>query len=299
MQNMSLFFTFSVIIGILFVPLTVSFAEPIIPPRQQWAQSSDVDQLTCKDGLILLQKSNGAPACVSPATYLKLIDRGYGVLDLKILKNRPAMMDDLMTNMTSNTSIIHHWHEMMQNDPNMMKNAMGDWVSKMKENPKFLKNVMGPMTSDPELRQEMIEHMKKHPVMEQSLKDHPVWMASVHESMMDSAMGSGMNQGMHSGMCSWCPEYEHDMQHEPHVGFTNPDRMMNMMHHMWIDDETVQDMHESMLENPGHMAQMSDQILGPMLGFMMDDAEIRQQMIDLMLDHEDFMNSIRHSNSSE
>ncbi|AFS80097.1 hypothetical protein NKOR_00905 [Candidatus Nitrosopumilus koreensis AR1] len=287
------------ILGILFVPLTSSFAESIIPPHRQWTQFNDISKITCKDGLILLQKSNGFPACVSSTAYLKLIDRGYGMFDSKILKDRPMMMNDLMTNMASNTSIMHHWHEMMQNDPTMMKNTMKNWISKMKENPKFLKNMMGPITSDPELRQEMIEHMKKHPVMEQSLKDHPMWMASVHEPMMGSTMGSGMNQGMHSGMCSWCPEYEHNMQHVSHASFTNSDRMMNIIHHMWIDDKMVQDMHEFMLENPEHMKQMSEQMMGPILGFMMDDTEIRQQMIDLMLDHEDFMNSIRHIDSSK
>ena len=73
--------------------------------------------------------------------------------------------------------------------------------------------------------------------------------------------------------------------------------MMNMMHHMWIDDELSQDMHEFMLENPGHMVHMSDQMMGPMLGFMMDDPELRERMIDLMLENQDFMNSIRHGNS--
>ncbi|KFM17968.1 hypothetical protein AAA799P11_01281 [Marine Group I thaumarchaeote SCGC AAA799-P11] len=299
MQNLSLFLVFSAILGILFIPLHDSFAESVIPPRHQWKQFNDIEQLSCREGLVLLQKSNGAPACVSPTAYLKLVDRGYGDFDSKIMKNRPSMMSNLMENLASNTSIMNHWREMMQNNPTMMKNTIQDWVSKMKDNPEFLKNTLGPMTSDTELRQEMIEHMKEHPAMEQSLKEHPRWMESVHDSMMSSGMGPGMNQGMHTGMCPWCPEYERHIESQINIGFTNSDRMMNMMHHMWIDEEMAQDMHEFMLEHPVHMAHMSDQMMGPMLGFMMDDPEIRQQMIDLMLEHQDFMNSIRHNNQPE
>jgi len=52
-----------------------------------------------------------------------------------------------------------------------------------------------------------------------------------------------------------------------------------------------------MLENSSHMAMMSHQMMEPMLGAVMDDANLREQMIELMLEHQDFMNSIRHDNS--
>jgi hypothetical protein len=65
---------------------------------------------------------------------------------------------------------------------------------------------------------------------------------------------------------------------------------------MWINDEMSQDMHEFMLENPQHMAGMSEQMMGEMLGPMMDDPELREQMIALMLKNQGFMNSIRHNN---
>ena len=51
-----------------------------------------------------------------------------------------------------------------------------------------------------------------------------------------------------------------------------------------------------MLENPEHMAIMSESMLDQMLGPMMDDSELRQQMIELMLENQEFMNSIRHEN---
>ena len=55
-------------------------------------------------------------------------------------------------------------------------------------------------------------------------------------------------------------------------------------------------MHELMLENPQHMNLMTGETIDPILGFMMDDTELRQQMIDMMLEHPEFMSSIRHEN---
>jgi hypothetical protein len=52
-----------------------------------------------------------------------------------------------------------------------------------------------------------------------------------------------------------------------------------------------------MLQNPSHMGYMSQQMMNPMLDAVMGDEELRQQMIDLMLEHQDFMDTIRHDNT--
>ena len=44
------------------------------------------------------------------------------------------------------------------------------------------------------------------------------------------------------------------------------------------------------------MAMMAHQMMEPMLNGIMDDVDLRDQMIILMLENEDFMNSIRHDN---
>ena len=58
----------------------------------------------------------------------------------------------------------------------------------------------------------------------------------------------------------------------------------------------TKDVHDIMIENPYHMAQLTHQMMDPILGLMMDDPDLRKQMIELMLEHKDFMNSIRHEN---
>lgn len=272
-----------------------SFAQQKISPHNQWKKSTDLDTIICKEGHLLLQKNNGNPSCVIPSTYLKLIDRGYGEYDSSIMSKRPEMMNQLMENMASNDKLMYHWHEMLQKNPSMMIQTLGDLVSQNKDNPELLKNMLAPMTSDPKLREKMIETMKNHPQMENSLKQNTIWMDSVHYIMTDSGMG----QGMHNSECVWCPDYQMNSNHVHSGEFTNPDRMMDVIHHMWINPEMIQDMHMMMMKNPSHMAQMSEHMMEPMLNAIMDDVILRQQMIDLMLEHPDFMNTIRHNNPSK
>jgi len=267
-----------------------SFAQNM-SPHYQWKKFADPDTITCKPGHLLLQKNDGTPACVMPYTYLKLVDRGYGNYDSSIMNKRPEMMNQLMQNMVANEKLMYHWHEMMQKNPTIMMQIIGDWVTQMNEDSELMKNMLGPMTSDPQLREKMIEAMKNHPHMENSLKMHSAWMDSVHHPMMNSGMGSGM----HGAACSWCPNYQmHSSSHS--MGFVNSDRMMDVMHEIWINSGMSTDMHRLMIQNPSHMRQMSNQMMNPMLGTIMDDEDLRQQMIELILEHPEFMNSVRHDN---
>jgi hypothetical protein len=69
MNKKNLSFAFTFILGISFSPFLFenSFSQEnlITSPRHQWKQIPDPDILTCNEGLILLQKTNGSPACVS------------------------------------------------------------------------------------------------------------------------------------------------------------------------------------------------------------------------------------------
>lgn len=261
-----------------------------MPPHQQWEKLADPDTLICKQGYLLLQKSNGNPSCVSPSTYLKLVQRGYGNYDASIMNKRPEMINALIQSMVSNQSIMYHWHQMMQKNPRIMTDAMSNWASQMKDNPALLKNMLGPMTSDPQLREKMVNIMKNHTHMENSLKMNSQWMDSVHHQVRNPETG----QGTHLA-CSWCSDYQaHATQSNP-VEYSS-DGIMTMMHNMWMHSGMSQDMNTVMLQNPSHMAYMSEQMMEPMLNVIMDNEDLRQQMIDLMLEHQDFMNTIRHEN---
>ncbi len=336
--NSQFVFLFVIILSIAISPTIFdnSFAQQMTP-HQQWKKFADVDMMTCKPGHLLLQKNNGNPTCVMPSTYLKLVDRGYGSHNQSMMEKHPQMMNHLMNSMASNEKLMNHWHEMMQKDPSMMMQTMDEWVLQIKDNSELLKNMLAPMTSDPELREKMIQIMKNHPQMENHLKSHSAWMDSVHQpitagmghgsdSMMmdggmcggksdgmknhtksmncsmdhdDSKMGCPMCEKMHEqrlANCPWCPDYKHHSMSSHSMHMSNSNHMMDMIHHMWINSEMTKDMHTMMIEDPSHMAMMSHQMMEPMLNAVMDDKDLREQMIELMLEHKDFMNSIRHDN---
>jgi hypothetical protein len=72
--------------------------------------------------------------------------------------------------------------------------------------------------------------------------------------------------------------------------------MEDLMHHIWINEKMRTQMYNLMFKSPNHMNLMADQMMSPLLGLMMDNPEIRNQMIEIMLENQDFMNSIRHEN---
>ena len=289
-MNFSFSFLLLIALSISIVSLEHSFAQNI-SPHHQWKTIADPDSIICKSGHLLLQKNDGTPSCVMPSTYLKLIDRGYGNYDSSIMSKRPEMMNKLMQNMVSNEKLMNHWHEMMQKNAIIMMNTMNDWVSQMKENPELMRNILGPMASEPQLREKMIQAMKNHPHMENSLKMHSAWMDSVHHPMINSEMDAGM----HGTLCSWCPSYKMDSSSP--TGFSNSDRIMDVMHELWVNSGISNDIHQLMIQNPSHMSKMSEQMMNPILDSIMDDEDLRRQMIELLLEHPEFMNSIRHSNS--
>lgn len=294
MQIIAFFLVFFVLVGFLFLPLNDSFGQTIIPPRHQWKAVTNIDQLTCNESLVLLQKSNGAPACVSPTSYFRLIDRGYGMFDSSMMNKRSAMTELLIKEMASNRNLMSHWHEMMMNNPKLLQDSMKEMVSQMKKTPNLLDHVMYPMIIDPKLQTKMIEMMKSHPYMEETMHQNEKWMSSVHMPMNKEMVGSmeyDMNKTMPESMPHKMPMMSSDFR-----GFSNSTRMMDMIHHMWIDSSFMYEIHQTMLENPHHMEQMSNEMMGPMLGTMMDDPEIRQKMVEYLLEHEEFMNSIRHEN---
>jgi hypothetical protein len=240
--------------------------------------------------MLLLQKNDGTPACVLPSTYFKLIDRQYGKYDSNLFEKQPEMIDNLLSNMVSNQDIMQHWHDMMIQNPKIMQETMSMWIAEMKDDPNFLKKFMDPMINEPDLREKMITKMKEHPVMMNTLKENTKWMHSVHEEMTESGMDYHMGQNYTGSMHS----SSHSMQHT--MSFHNQEVMMDMIHHIWVSDSMRDKMAQFMLESPNHMPMMADQLMDHTLYSMMDDSALRQQMIDVMLENNEFMNSFRHEN---
>jgi hypothetical protein len=46
-------------------------------PLRQFNSGISIDEIQCKENLVLIQKHNGSPACVKPETKIKLVERGW------------------------------------------------------------------------------------------------------------------------------------------------------------------------------------------------------------------------------
>lgn len=298
----------------------MAFAQTNTPSTaEQMKANQDLTTITCKEGYVILTKQDSTSACVSPTTYLRLIDRGWGMWDRSIM-NHPLMINNVMNQMMQNPQMMQQWHDMMMQNPQQMENMREQWFAKIKEDPQIMANIMGPMTTDPELQQKMIEQMIQHQEMMQSMRANNQWMGMMMKGggpMMGQGMhGSGMGMGQGAGGCPWCPmsgTTSSDIQYgtttclwcpvmtgtnQPMTmnwNMHNPQHVQNMMNQMWQDPQWREQMNNMMIQNPWHMGSMMNQIMGSMMGPMMSDPQLRQQMLDMMSQNLDFMQNLKQN----
>jgi len=263
-------------------------------PKHQWNHLPDPDSLTCKIGLILLQKNDGSPVCVSPSTYIKLVDRGYGKFDPSQLMKRSEMMVSLMREIIKDTYLTTYWHTMMKNDPKILHQTMSEMVVNLKENPAIFDHVIETIITNSEMQKEMIIQMKKNDQMMMSLQNNSKWMDSVHGSAMEKDRQIDLAKD-EVDECLWCMETD-TVQNSKNLDFHQPKIMEDMVHHMWINEKMRNHVQFFMLENSDHMEIMTNQLMEPILEYIMSDSDLRQQMIRLMMENQKFMDSIRHEN---
>ena len=72
--------------------------------------------------------------------------------------------------------------------------------------------------------------------------------------------------------------------------------MEDMIHHIWINEKMRNQMQLLMLENPEHMKNMAKNMMEQMLDYIISNLILREQMNEMLLEHQDFMDSIRHEN---
>ena len=301
----------AIVLSVIIIALTLgispllsnqSFAQSMMSPRAQMQLNPDISQLSCREGFVILAKANGVPACVSPSSYLRLVDRGWGMWDSTMMMNRPQMMSDLMGGMIQDPQLMQQWHDMMIQNQQQMQQTRDQWLGQIKENPKLLANMMGPMTTDPNLQKQMIDQMLGHQGMMQSIRNNTGWMGMMHGQMMGQGMGmhqcawcqtaSNPNVQYGTTTCPWCPVTNQTMG----TGWmmNNPQYMQNMMGQIWQNSQWRGQMNDMMIQNPWHIGPMTGQMIGQILNPMMDNPEIRQQMLEMITQNQEFMQKLRN-----
>jgi len=301
--TVTLVFFIAVILGISPFLTNAVFAQTHqMSPRAQWDINPDISQITCKEGFVLLTNVNGMPHCVSPTSYVRLVDRGWGIWNGTIMMDRPQMMNNLMGAMLQDPQLMQQWHDTLLQSQQQMQEARNQWLQQVKQNPQFLANIMGPMTTDPELQKQLIDQILHHNGMMQSIRSNTGWMGMMHGQSMGQGMGmyncpwcqtaNNPNVQYGTATCPWCPVTNQTMG----AGWTmhNPQYMQNMMGQVWQNTQWRQNLNGMMIQNPWHIGPMTGQMIGPILNPMMDDPEIRQQMLEMITQNQEFMQKLRN-----
>lgn len=276
-----------------------------MPPRHQWENMHDVSQIVCKEGLVLLEKANGSPACVSPNAYLRLVDRGWGMWNSDLMSDRPNMMQGIMGQVIRDPNLSQQLHSTIQQNQNLWYDVSPQLKQKLQQNPQLLQNMMMPIMDDPKLRQQMIETMQQHQQMMQSVQNNNMMMGMIQgnvpvPSNQTKMGGPMMGQQGHMGG----PMMGKNMMHQNMMGqmtsqgmmMHNPQMMNSMMNQMMNNPQTKNMMQNMMMQNPYHMQAMIDQgMIGPMVGPMMNDPQLQQQMLDMMMQHQGMMMDLRQN----
>lgn len=64
-------------VGASLDPIVYPIQKEILSPLKQIKSGVPIDEIECKDGLVLVTKNNDSPACVTESTKKKLIERGW------------------------------------------------------------------------------------------------------------------------------------------------------------------------------------------------------------------------------
>ena len=265
-------------------------------PRQQMMMGTNPNQITCADGKVLMMKHMGMPSCVSPSTYWRLADRGWGTFDTETLAKNQKHMHGVMGAMINHPQMSQHMHDWMRDNPQHMQTMMNHWMPQMMKNNQWMMNMMGPMMNDPELSKQMMNHMTMNPQMMKNMKSNQQWMGMMHGGPM-------MKTGMYHGMmmngtmnCPWCPFMQDSINQsmmgtdcawcQGHMG-----QGMMMGRHMQSSttDKPTITSHGWMMQNPQHMHGMMNNMMGPMMNHMMNDPQMQQQMMNHMMNHPHMM----------
>jgi len=155
---------------------------PMMSPRQQWMMTNNIEDITCREGMTLMIKdSNATPVCLSPNSYLRLADRGWGNFDMNMMVNHPQQMQGVMNSMMNNPQTGKLWYDIVSNNPQQMQEMMIN-------NPWHMQGMMGQMTGpmmsdmmkDPQMRQQMMEQMSQNQQMMQELMQNQQFMEQLN-----------------------------------------------------------------------------------------------------------------------
>jgi hypothetical protein len=104
-------------------------------PLEQTKQGVPANEVACKEGLVLMVRESGTPACLTAPSYLRSVDRGWGVADLDLLQSHPEHVDVIVSAIMQNRELREQVIERIAANP--------DVVEKIKNNERMMNVLEG------------------------------------------------------------------------------------------------------------------------------------------------------------
>ena len=101
---------------------------PIIPksPKSQTLSGIASSEVVCKENFVLMVRESGNPACLTPASYLRSVDRGWGVADLDLMEKHPDQLDAIIATIMQNRELREQVIERISANPEALEKIKGN-----------------------------------------------------------------------------------------------------------------------------------------------------------------------------
>lgn len=96
-----------------------SYAETL-SPLAQTTQGIPDNEVVCRSDLVLMVRDSGNPLCLTPASYLRSVDRGWGNGDLDLLEKNPSQLDAVVATVMLNSDLRAQILEEIKADPHTL-----------------------------------------------------------------------------------------------------------------------------------------------------------------------------------
>ncbi len=95
-------------------------------PRAQMHSGITPTEVTCNKNFVLMVRESGSAACLTPASYLRSVDRGWGVADLDLMEKHPEQLDAIIATIMQNPQLREQVIERISANPEAIEKIKGN-----------------------------------------------------------------------------------------------------------------------------------------------------------------------------
>jgi hypothetical protein len=113
-----------------FIPFLMFGATPSygeeLSPLEQTKQGVSASEVACRENFVLMVRESGSAACLTPASFLRSVDRGWGVADLDLMEKHPEQLDAIIATIMQNSQLREQVIERISANPEALEKVKGN-----------------------------------------------------------------------------------------------------------------------------------------------------------------------------